>query len=104
MSESIALARLLITRSRTALTLAIAYLLVIHVCAALFSVGVFSDGDVGGELALKRTATMIVVMLSLPLLGITFALFDFSEQGDISSGATGYLPWLLRMPVPPTHG
>ncbi|QDV87782.1 hypothetical protein [Planctomycetes bacterium TBK1r] len=99
MSEIVALARLLITRSRTALTLAIAYMLVIHISAALFSVGVFSDGDVGGQLALKRTATMIVVMFSLPLLGITFALFDFSERADVSGGATGYLPWLLRMPV-----
>ncbi|QEG02589.1 hypothetical protein Mal15_67100 [Stieleria maiorica] len=94
MSEITALTRLLIARCRTALIIAITYMLLIHVGAIAYS---FSDAGV--TIAGQRAVTSIVVMFSLPLLGITFALFDFSEQGDISGGATGYLPWLLRMPV-----
>ncbi|PAY18509.1 hypothetical protein CKO51_16010 [Rhodopirellula sp. SM50] len=94
MSEIMALTRLSIARCKTALTLAIVYMLLIHLGAVLYSLS-----DAGGTVTGQRAVTSIVVMFSLPLLGITFALFDFSDQGDIGGGATGYLPWLLRMPI-----
>ncbi|QDV46605.1 hypothetical protein Enr13x_65140 [Stieleria neptunia] len=94
MSEIMALTRLSIARCRTVLTIAIVYMLVIHLGTVLYSLS-----EAGGTATGQRAAVSIVVMFSLPLLGITFALFDFSDQGDIGGGATGYLPWLLRMPV-----
>ncbi|MDV6031036.1 MAG: hypothetical protein F9B45_13220 [Phycisphaera sp. RhM] len=94
MSEIMALTKLSIARCRTVLTIAIVYMLLIHLGAVLYSLG-----EAGGTATGQRAAVSIVVMFSLPLLGITFALFDVSDQGDIGGGATGYLPWLLRMPV-----
>ena len=94
MSEIIALTRLSFAHSRTALTIAIAYMLLIHLCACVYGLNALE-----GNLAQQKAASGIVIMFSLPLLGVTFALFDFSDHGEVGSCATGYLPWLLRMPI-----
>lgn len=98
MSEIMALTRLSIARSRTAIKLAITYFVLLHVAIAVYSLTGF-EGDLEGSAARVQAVTVMATVMSMPLLGITFGLFDFSESADISSAATGYMNWLLRMPI-----
>jgi hypothetical protein len=93
-SEIIALVRLSLSLSKKALTIGLVYLLLIHLIPPLY-------GMVGAEQneVYQQVASQFALLLSLPLLGVTFGLFDFSDRGDISSNATGYQPWLLRTPI-----
>lgn len=94
MSELIHLTKLSIARSRTVLMIAIAYAVVLHL--GLIAYGM--SGVAAGERA-AVSISAYAIMLSLPLIGMTFAIFEFGDQIEVGSGATGYLPWLLRTPI-----
>lgn len=95
MSEIIALTRLSFAGSRATIVGAIAYFAAIHLVAIAYGLSGMED-----ILVMKVTLTPMIALLSLPLLGVTFAMFGFSERADVSCAATGYLPWLLRSPLP----
>jgi hypothetical protein len=94
-SDIIALARLSIARSRVLITIAIAYFALIHLMVAAYG-----SSGLGPPDKLREAVTVFTGFLSLPLLAVAFTLFDFSDKADVSSNATGYLPWLLRSPLP----
>ncbi|MCO8123757.1 hypothetical protein NHH03_18570 [Stieleria sp. TO1_6] len=94
MSESLALARLLISRNRLLISLAVGYLVVIHLSVLVYWAGGFDDA-----LGTEQVTVVAILLASMPLLLITVGLFEFNDHGDISTGATGYHPWLLRSPL-----
>ncbi|MCA9139608.1 MAG: hypothetical protein KDB00_22700 [Planctomycetales bacterium] len=98
MSEIISLARLSVARSRTAIRLAILYFVVMHLAIVIYSLAGI-EGASEGAPRQAAVVTAMAIMMSLPLIGITFGLFDFTESYDFNSAATGYMPWLLRTPI-----
>lgn len=100
MSEIIALTRLSIARSKTGITLAIAYFLVMHLTIIGYAINeVQGLSGLDWDTFQNPAVTTMALVLSVPLLAVTFAFFDFIDQADVGSSATGYVPWLLRTPV-----
>lgn len=94
MFEFLALTRLALARHRGMLCYAILYFAVLLIGAFLYGTwGVVAEPQPGA------TVAAISLIGSLPLLLIAFAMFDFSDQADIGTPSSGYLPWLLRTPI-----
>ncbi|TWU04461.1 hypothetical protein [Stieleria varia] len=89
MSDTIALVRLCLIRSRLGLISGVAMLVVLQIC-------LWSGYVVGVEGASYFQACVGMMMFPLVMLGIL--LFDCGSA-DLSAGRSGYSVWLLRSPI-----
>ncbi len=91
MSETIALARLALQRQRTSLL----------IIAALVAIGVSSAFILAapGSRTADEFAIIALLLTMLPAGLLSIGLFSFSSDRDFLLGESGFLHWLLRMPI-----
>ena len=88
MSDSIALARLIFSRSRTQLVVWIAWLFISIIISLMV-----------GELFGKRNVMPSICLTTFPLFVWSLAMFEFGHTERLMAGESGYSHWLMRMPI-----